>query len=171
MKQKEYKDILNESGKNAVELYRIALEENDRVATGKTRDSIRYEVKVEGPKVKLVLWALDHIRDLETGQTASQIQSKDSGNLFNQIQEWVQARNIGGSKQLLVSARIYRSLLKNGWNTELPNRTGQNGGTAGLITNVDEEVTNNAVEDVKKGAKNVILAQLKPSIDAVNDNQ
>ena len=68
------KKILNENGTEGVTLYKDSLTQNDRVATGKTRDSIRYDSKVKNDKVVLTFYALDHIRDLETGQTAEQIQ-------------------------------------------------------------------------------------------------
>ncbi len=152
-----YKKTLEKEGPKVVELYRQALTDADRVATGKTNDSIRYEATDD----KLTIYSFDHVRDLENGQTASQIQAKNNASLFDQIQEWVEARNIGGSKQFLVSARIYRSLLKNGWNTKLPNRTGKNGGTKGLITDVDKEVKINVLESVKKASKSVILQTIK----------
>ena len=157
-------NILDKQGKEAVELYRNQLRDNDRVATGKTNASIRYEVKSDSIRsTSLIIYGADHIRDLETGQTAEQIKAKDNPSFFNQIQDWVQARSIGGSNQYTVSARIYRSLLENGWNTTLPNRTGQNGGTKGLITDIDKEVTNNVLNEVKKGSKFLILEQIRTS--------
>ena len=71
-------------GGKGVELYRKSLVDNDRVATGKTKNSIRFESK---PK-KLTFYALDHIRDIETGQTKEQVAndaSKDCSATFNDV--------------------------------------------------------------------------------------
>ena len=156
-------NILKSNGEEAVKLYKQTLVDNDRVATGDTKESIRYEAKEEGTKGKLTIYALDHIRTLETGQTAEDIKKKDNANFFDKIQEWVNSRDIGASKKYLVSARIYRSLLKNGWNTTRPNRTNQNGGTKGLITDVDKEVKLNVLDDIKKNIKKDILSELRLS--------
>ena len=120
---KTYKQILEKKGDSLINLYKQALINADRVATGKTNNSFRFEVKEENFKVKFIIYSADHVRDLETGQTAAQVRQKDNASLFDQIQEWVNARNIGGSKKLLASMRIYSSLLEKGWNTSLPNRT------------------------------------------------
>ena len=64
-----FKDILTDIGERATEAYRQSLIDNDRVATGKTKNSIRYEVN--GNTVKVV--GASHIMDLEHGKDAQQI--------------------------------------------------------------------------------------------------
>ena len=110
-------NILKSNGEEAVKLYKQTLVDNDRVATGATKESIRYEAKEESTKGKLTIYALDHIRTLETGQTPEDIKKKDNANFFDtNTRDGLNSRDIGASKKFLVSARIYRSLLKNGWN-------------------------------------------------------
>jgi hypothetical protein len=152
------KDILNDNGKEGVELYKQSLTQNDRVATGDTVNSIRFEVVGDESKASLRFYALDHIRDLEEGQTAQQIQQK--GDFFSQLNRWVQSKGLGDSG---VTGLIMRSLQNNGWNTDLPNRTGQNGGTKGLITDVDAKVVENVNNSLKKSSKSLILEKIRSS--------
>lgn len=148
------KTILQNNGEEGKKAYQDSLRQNDRVATGKTLNSIRFEVKEGAMTSKLIFYAADHIRDLEEGQTAQQIQQK--GDFFTQLDEWVKARRIPA-----ITGNIYRSLKVNGWNTSLPNRTGANGGTAGLITDVDQQIENNVLNDIKQNSKFMILEELK----------
>ena len=53
--------------------------------------------------------------------------------------------------------------MANGWNTTRPNRTGQNGGTKGIITDIDKQVIELATSAITKGSKKQILNTLKVS--------
>ena len=139
-------NILDKQGKEAVELYRNQLRENDRVATGKTNASIRYEVKSDSIRsTSLIIYGADHIRDLETGQTPEQIQSNPP--IFQQITEWANARGINRTANSII-----RGLEQKGYE-----------GTPNLITDIDKEVTNNVLNEVKKGSKSLILEQIRTS--------
>ena len=151
----DFSKELDKVGSVGVSLYRQSLEKWDRVATGKTRNSIRFEPKPN----KLTFYALDHIRDLENGKTAQQVQQEaNNPSFFDQISEWVQARSIRAN-----TANIARSLMANGWNTTRPNRTGQNGGTKGIITDIDKQVVELATSAITKDSKKQILNTLKVS--------
>lgn len=156
------KNILKTNGEEGKKAYQDSLRQNDRVATGKTLNSIRFDVKEGAMTSKLVFYAADHIRDLEEGQTAQQIQQK--GDFFNQLDEWVKARGIRAN-----TGTVYRSLQANGWNTSRPNRTNPNGGTKGLITDVDQQIETNVLNDIKENSKLLILEELK-SLNNVNIN-
>ena len=131
-------------GGKGVELYRKSLVDNDRVATGKTKNSIRFESKPN----KLTFYALDHIRDIETGQTKEQVANNASkGDFYQKIAEWVKARNIKRSPDSIISG-----LLSKGWE-----------GTPGIITNVDDIVLSMARESIRKGTRKDILDTLKIS--------
>lgn len=150
-------NILKSNGEEAVKLYKQTLVDNDRVATGETKESIRYEAKEESTKGKLTIYALDHIRDLETGQTAEDVSNKNP--MFSQIEKWANARLIPSQ----FHRGIYERLFLNGWRTDLPNRTNPNGGTKGLITDVDKIVEINVLDDIKKNIKKDILSELRLS--------
>ena len=140
---KQLLKILTNNGKEGVELYKKSLIDNDRVATGQTKDSIRSEVKGDSKGAKLIFYALDHIRDLETGQTPEQIKSNPP--LFQDITRWAIARGINRT-----SNSIIRGLMEKGYE-----------GTAGLITSVDEKIETNVLNDIKRGIKSDILDTLK----------
>jgi len=149
-----FKKSFDVIGKEGVPRYKQSLENHDRVATGKTKNSIRY-VATDN---KLTFYALDHIRDLETGQTAAQVQSKNP--FFAQIEAWVEGRrsrgdNVPGAKATL------SMILKHGWNTTLPNRTNPNGGTKGIITDIDDLIIAQTKESLAKDTKSQILKTLK----------
>ena len=136
-----YKKALEKEGPKVVEMYRQALTDADRVATGRTNDSIRYEATDD----KLTIYSLDHVRDLETGQTAEQWKAKAGSNIFQQIQDWIAARGINKT-----ASGVIRKLELVGYE-----------GTPNLITNVDKEVKINVLESVKKASKSVILQTIK----------
>jgi hypothetical protein len=136
-----YKKALEKEGPKVVELYRQALTDADRVATGKTNASIRYEATDD----KLTIYSLDHVRDLETGVTAAEWSAKAGSNIFQQITDWIAARGINKT-----ASGVIRKLELEGYE-----------GTEGLITNVDERVKINVSESVKKASKSVILQTIK----------
>jgi len=138
-------NILKSNGEEAVKLYKQTLVDNDRVATGETKESIRYEAKEESTKGKLTIYALDHIRTLETGQTPEDISANPP--MFQQIERWAIARGVNRAG----SASI-RGIMLNGFE-----------GTPGLITNVDKIVEINVLDDIKKNIKKDILSELRLS--------
>ena len=149
------KKILEDNGKEAVQLYRQSLRDNDRVATGDTNQSIRYEVKqTNKTTTTLTLYALDHIRFLETGMTPDEFQASKDADIFQQITRWANARGINKS-----AWGIIRSLELNGYE-----------GTPDLITSVDETVENNILNDIKQSSKSIILGELRTSKNGNNSN-
>tara|TARA_R110002020_G_scaffold284825_2_gene500324 strand:- start:1092 stop:1559 length:468 start_codon:yes stop_codon:yes gene_type:complete len=152
----DLKTILDKEGQKGVPLYRESLVENDRVATGKTRDSIGYRVTTN----ELIFFGREDITWLEDGASAQDIQSK--GNFFEQLNEWVQARGLGDSA---VTGLIMGSLQANGWNTDLPNRTNPNGGTKGILTNPSKII----IEDTKKALLDSSLSLVRASFNTFKD--
>ena len=138
-------NILKSNGEEAVKLYKQTLVDNDRVATGDTKESIRYEAKEESTKGKLTIYALDHIRTLETGQTPEDISANPP--MFQQIERWAIARGVNRA-----ASSIIRGLMLNGFE-----------GTPGLITDVDKIVEINVLDDIKKNIKKDILSELRLS--------
>ena len=138
-------NILKSNGEEAVKLYKQTLVDNDRVATGDTKESIRYEAKEESTKGKLTIYALDHIRTLETSQTPEDISANPP--MFQQIERWAIARGVNRA-----ASAIIRGLMLNGFE-----------GTPGLITNVDKIVEINVLDDIKKNIKKDILSELRLS--------
>tara|TARA_R110002020_G_C16113187_1_gene759727 strand:+ start:454 stop:885 length:432 start_codon:yes stop_codon:yes gene_type:complete len=138
----DFSKELDKVGDIGVKMYRKSLLDARRVATGKTNNSIRFESKPN----KLTFYALDHIRNIETGQTADEVkQDASKGDFYQQISDWVQARNIARSPVSVISG-----LLAKGWE-----------GTDGVITNVDDKVIELATTAITKGVKKEVLNTLK----------
>jgi len=149
----DLKKILEDNGKEAVQLYRQSLRDNDRVATGDTSQSIRYEVKeTNKTTTTLTLYALDHIRFLETGMTPADVASNPP--IFDQITRWANARGINRTANSII-----RGLYQNGYE-----------GTPDLITSVDESIENNILNDIKQSSKSIILGELRTSKNGNNSN-
>lgn len=151
---KSYKQILEKKGDSLINLYQQALINADRYATGKTNNSFRFEVKEENSKVKFIIYSADHVRDLETGQTAEVWNAKAGFNIFQQIEDWAIAKGVNKS-----TSGIIASLRLKGFE-----------GTPNLITDVDKDVVNIVLEEVKKGSKSIILEQIKTSTNGNIDN-
>lgn len=85
-------EILHENGKKIVAALKQSLTDNDRVATGKTRDSITYEIQ----GTALVIFGASHILALEDGRkpTGEGDGTAEKGGFFEQVQEWAFARSI-----------------------------------------------------------------------------
>ncbi len=147
-----FKKILKDIGKDAVKALQKSLEDNDRVATGKTKKSIKY--KLTG-KNGLVITAADHIMDLEEGKSASDV--KSDSRLESQIENWMASRGIPSS----ALTPILRKLRSSGWNTSRPNRTGRNGGTKGIITDVITDVKEEALDKVSESASDQIIKEIR----------
>lgn len=151
-------DRLKKIGEEGAEAYRQSLIDNDRVATGKTKNSIGYRVKDN----TVTIFGAPYIMDLEEGQSAQQIQQQ--GDLNSQISEWMSARGIPS----FLLSRIVRSLRANGWNTTRRNRTGKNGGTDGIITDVTKSIEKNVSKDIVKGSYEAVK---KAVSNGINDNR
>ncbi len=152
----DLKKILEDNGKEAVQLYRQSLRDNDRVATGDTNQSIRYEVKqTNKTTTTLTLYALDHIRFLETGMDANDIKAENP--MFSQIARWANAKNIPSAYH----QSIYDGLFESGWSIYGQYRQPPKGGTPDLITSVDETVENNILNDIKQSSKSIVLQEIR----------
>ena len=69
------------------------LTKNDRVATGKTRDSIKKSVTVNGSKIEGVITSNKALDVIRTGRNPTGGSKTGSSVWFEQLREWVIARN------------------------------------------------------------------------------
>lgn len=125
-------ELFKREGEEGVLLFKESLRQHKRNATNRTSDSITSFVEVSPDSVVLEIRAVGHpsIQRLEEGFTAEQA-AQDPPD-FQSIVEWTRAKGFGDSA---VAGAIFTSIINNGWNIELPNRTpGLNGGTAGILS-------------------------------------
>jgi len=141
-KKLSYKRSFDVIGKEGVPRYKQSLVNNRRVATGRTKDSIRY-VATDN---KLTFYALDHTRTLETGQTPDQVKADSTKpDFFRDIGLWVKARNIKRGVPSVVSG-----LLEKGWE-----------GSPGIISTIDDLIIAQTKQSLGKDTKSQILKTLK----------
>jgi hypothetical protein len=121
--------ILNQYGGGLVNELKQAL--SSKSATGKTVQSLQYQVRREGNKDILTVTGRPYIMALETGRKATPQYTKPSFAFVQNIREWLSAK---GSDQGLAYA-IAKSIHKKG-----------TVGTHGIISNP----VNHAVEQIKQ---------------------
>lgn len=114
-------EILKTEGEKGVQLYRKSLQDNDRVVSGQTAQSIKYTVKSDS----LVFTGDDHITALEDGRKPSE--SSGGRGFFEQIEQWVLDRGL----PIESAYPIYRKINKKGYK-----------GTKGLLSIPSEEIIN-----------------------------
>ncbi len=118
-------EILKTEGEKGVQLYRKSLQDNDRVVSGQTAQSIKYTVKSDS----LVFTGDDHITALEDGRKPSE--SSGGRGFFEQIEQWVLDRGL----PIESAYPIYRKINKEGYK-----------GTKGLLSIPSEEIINSTKE-------------------------
>ena len=150
-------ELLNSEGLKAVELYRQSFIDNDRVATGKTNQSVGYEVTKTDTSITLSVFGRKNIGTLETGVTAEQYRSNPAS--FSSIDEWVNARHQRGDN-VPPTEQVLAMLPLKGWNTDLPNRTNPNGGTKDIITTPSNTILKNIEDKVSEASKDYVVKNI-----------
>ena len=137
-----FKKSFDVIGKEGVPRYKQSLVNHRRVATGRTKNSIRYTAT----DTKLTFYALDHTRTLETGQTPQEVAADSTkSDFFTDITLWIKARQINRSAQSVISG-----LLEKGWE-----------GSPGIISTIDDLIIAQTKESLAKDTKSQILKTLK----------
>lgn len=88
--------ILSQYGKETVSAIQSNLASTGTNATGKTSQSVRYEIKQEGTKTTLKLVGKPFIAVVETGRKPTP-EYKPSEAFVESIQEWMNAKGVDGS--------------------------------------------------------------------------
>ena len=140
-------DILRKEGEEGVQLYRQSLRDNDRVVSGNTSQSIKYQVKDTNT---LIFTANDYITALEDGRKPSDGGGSGDG-FFEQIEQWVLDRGI----PIEAAYPIYRKINREGYK-----------GTEGLLSIPSEEI----IENVNKSLTENLILLARASFKTFKDN-
>tara|TARA_R110002051_G_scaffold48023_2_gene94478 strand:- start:295 stop:744 length:450 start_codon:yes stop_codon:yes gene_type:complete len=144
-------DILAKVGIDAVEKYRQSFIENDRVATGKTNQSVSYEVDNNTPGVTVLkVTGRKDINQLEEGVSADEYAANPAS--FSALEEWISARGLNRTAE-----SIDDGLRRNGW----VSGNGPKGGTPNIITTPTQQVISEAKIQIEKNSKEMILKEIK----------
>ena len=144
-------DILSKIGIDAVEKYRQSFIDNDRVATGKTNQSVSYEVNNDNTGVTtLKVTGRKDINQLEEGVSAEEYAANPAS--FSALEEWISARGLNRTAE-----SIDDGLRRNGW----VSGDGPKGGTPNIITTPTQQVISEAKIQIEKNSKEMILKEIK----------
>ena len=142
-------DLLNSEGLKAVELYRKSFIDNDRVATGKTNQSVAYEVVKTDGSITLSVYGRKDINDLEDGVSADEYASNPA--TFSDLEQWISARGLNRTAQ-----SIDEGLRRNGW----VSGNGEKGGTPDIITTPTNQILQSLESKVTAASKDFVLKQI-----------
>lgn len=148
------RDILTQRLGQAVNALKQSLKDSNRVATGKTRDSIKSTVTVSGSKVVGMITASEVLGIIETGRKATGGQPTGSSVWFDSLREWVRARGLPEESVY----PIFKKIHKEGWE-----------GTAGLITDIiNEQFVRGLVSEISKVTTDEYTSTIGQNIRAIN---
>lgn len=121
--------ILNQYGTTTVAKIKENLAASGTNATGRTSNSLRFEVKDEGFKQILTIYGRPFFMTVETGRKATP-DYKPSQQFVASIQEWMNAKGVPGS-----AYAIARSIHKKG------TKLFREGGRKDIVTDVVSDVS------------------------------
>tara|TARA_R110001632_G_scaffold27493_1_gene73742 strand:+ start:2946 stop:3395 length:450 start_codon:yes stop_codon:yes gene_type:complete len=146
-------DLLNSEGLKAVELYRKSFTDNDRVATGKTNQSVAYEVVKTDGSITLSVYGRKDINDLEDGVSADEYAANPAS--LSDLEQWISARGLNRTAQ-----SIDEGLRRNGW----VSGNGEFGGTPDIITTPTNQILKSLESKVTAASKDFVLNQINITV-------
>lgn len=144
-------DYLNTLGARAVEKYRQSFTDNDRVATGKTNQSVTFEVNNESEGMTtLTVTGRKDINQLEEGVSAEEYAANPA--TFSALEKWIEARGMNRTAE-----SIDEGLRRNGW----VSGDGPKGGTPNIITTPTQQIISEAKKGIEIISKDLVLKEIK----------
>ena len=144
-------ELLNSEGKKAVEKYRQSFIKEDRVATGKTNQSVSYEVDNNIPGMTtLTVTGRKDINQLEEGVSAEEYAANPA--TFSALEKWIEARGMNRTAE-----SIDEGLRRNGW----VSGDGPKGGTPNIITTPTQQIIAEAKKGIEIISKDLVLKDIK----------
>lgn len=144
-------DYLNTLGARAVEKYRQSFIDGDRVATGKTNQSVTFEVNNESEGMTtLTVTGRKDINQLEEGVSAEEYEANPA--TFSALERWIEARGMNRTAE-----SIDEGLRRNGW----VSGDGPKGGTPNIITTPTQQIISEAKKGIEIISKDLVLKEIK----------
>ena len=100
-------EIVNDAGIELLNELRIAMFQADTVATGKTQQSLRIEVKQEGTKTRMQLFAPQFFNVINTGRRPTP-DKKPSREMIANLSVWAEARGLDLSAVWAIAVNIQK---------------------------------------------------------------
>lgn len=142
-------ELLNSEGAKGVQLYRQSFIDGKRVATGKTNQSVAYEVKKNETSITLSIYGRKDINDLQDGVSASEYASNPA--TFSDLSEWINARGLNRTAE-----SIDEGLRRNGW----VSGDGPKGGTPMIIDTPSNQILQSLESKVSEASKDYVVKNI-----------
>lgn len=130
-------DIVQQRSVDLVNDIRANMGAAGQNATGKTSQSLRFEVKQEGTKVKMQLFGRPFFMTVQTGRKPTP-DKKPSREMISNITEWVNARGIDESAVWAIATKIQQR----------GTRLWFEGGRNDIVDPAVDEFTNNVSQEL-----------------------
>jgi hypothetical protein len=147
-------EILNEQGIELVNGIRANLGSTGTTATGKTSQSLRFEISQEGTKTRLKLFGRPFFMTVETGRKATP-NKKPSREFIENLKPWAEARGIPEGAVWAIATKI--------------NKLGTNLFRAGGREDIVEPPVDNFINNVGQALLDSKADELVMKIREVND--
>ena len=142
-------ELLNSEGAKGVDLYRQSFIDGNRVATGKTNQSVAYEVNKNETSITLSIFGRKDINDLQEGVSASEYASNPA--TFSDLSEWINARGLNRTAE-----SIDEGLRRNGW----VSGDGPKGGTPMIIDTPSNQILQSLESKVDEASKDYVVKNI-----------
>lgn len=114
-------EIVNEQGNELVNNIRGNLASTGTNATGKTANSLRFEISTEGTKTRLKLFGRPFFNTVSTGRKPTP-EKKPSREFIQNLKPWAEARGISESAVWAIATKINKlgtNLFRSGGRTDI----------------------------------------------------
>jgi len=142
--------ILSKETNSFIDQVKSNLDSTNTTATGKSKESLRYEVTEEGSRIVVTVFGKPYFSVVETGRKATP-DKKPSRAMIDGIREWTKARGLPESMVWAVATKIQKegtNLHKKGGRTDIYTDLKE-----GFADKIFMEVTENIASEYFRNAK------------------
>lgn len=142
-------ELLNSEGLKGVQLYRQSFIDGNRVATGRTNQSVNYEVVKTETSTTLSIFGRKDINDLQEGVSADEYSANPAS--LSDLEQWISARGLNRTAE-----SVDDGLRRNGW----VSGNGEFGGTPMIIDTPSNQILKSIQDQVTAASKDYVAKQI-----------
>jgi hypothetical protein len=151
----EFLSIVSNAGQNAVAQIRQNMAATGTNATGKSSQSLRYEIVQEGEKTILRVLGRQYFAVVETGRRPTPQYDKPSREFVAAIKEWAQAKGIEENAAYAIAKSIHKKGTK----------LYRSGGRQDVYTSVIPGIVQQIGSEYLQKYANLFLVQAKETLE------
>ena len=142
-------ELLNSEGLKGVQLYRQSFIDGRRVATGRTNQSVNYEVVKTETSITLSIFGRKDINDLQEGVSADEYSANPAS--LSDLEQWISAKGLNRTAE-----SVDDGLRRNGW----VSGNGEFGGTPMIIDTPSNQILKSIQDQVTAASKDYVAKQI-----------